>query len=313
MDADKLKAFRTVAQTGGFTKAAGKLFLSQPAVSQKIQALEGSLGVTLFDRSGKNVKLTREGEILLSYTDRLFDLYDEIDSLFRDRTGLNRGRVTVGATAVMGIYFMTRIIGRFNKKYPEIEIELKMGNSLTVANMVLDGEVDIGFTGWAIDHSSLVRILVHTEPLFIVSSPANPLALQKTVSTDDLRTTPFIWRERGTQTRVLVREWFEGNVGRDYPKQSIELENIEAAKRAVGEGCGITIAPERAVRREMDAGLLKRIYLDDFELSVDYHLTFQKKKQFSGATKAFLELLPELRLFNHVDNLLEWSKGPAVS
>ena len=61
----------------------------------------------------------------------------------------------------------------------------------------------------------------------------------------------------------------------------------------------------------MDAGLLKRIYLDDFDLSVDYHLTFQKNKLFSGATRAFLELLPELRLFNHVDNWLEWSKNSA--
>jgi DNA-binding transcriptional LysR family regulator len=312
MDADKLKAFHQVALTGSFTKASGKLFLSQPAVSQKVQALENSLGVTLFDRSGKTVHLTREGEILLSYTDRLFALHDEIDSLFRDMTDLNRGRIAIGATAVMGIYFMTRIIGRFNRKYPGIEIDLRMGNSLSVVNLILEGEVDIGFTGWAIDHSSLERILIHTEPLFIVSSPDNPLTRKKTVLIDDLRSTPFIWREKGTQTRVLVKEWFEVNVGKDYPKQSIELENIEAAKRAVGEGCGITIAPERAVRREIDAGLLRRIYLDDFDISVDYHLTFKKNKIFSRAAEAFLELLLELRLLNHVNNLQDWKMGTSL-
>ena len=67
-------------------------------------------------------------------------------------TELNSGRISIGATAVMGIYFMTRAIGRFNKKYPGIEIDLKMGNSLSVVNMIMDGEVDLGFTGWTVEH-----------------------------------------------------------------------------------------------------------------------------------------------------------------
>ena len=304
MDVDKLKAFHKVALIGSFTKAAGQLHLTQPAVSQKIQALENILGVTLFDRSGKAVNLTQEGEVLLSYTDRLFELFEEIGSLFSDMTELNTGRISIGATAVMGIYFMTRAIGRYNKKYPGIEIDLRMGNSLTVVNMIMDGEVDIGFTGWTVNHPSLHRVLVHRERLVIVSSPDNPLVQKENVHTKDLRTTPFIWREKGTQTRVLVKEWFEANIGRDYPKRSIELENIEAVKRAVTEGCGITIVPERAVRREIDSGLLKRIYLDDFDLSVDYHLSFLKKKAFSRATVAFFELLPELQLLNQAGDLL---------
>jgi DNA-binding transcriptional LysR family regulator len=304
MDADKLKAFHKVALTGSFTKAAGQLHLTQPAVSQKIQALENILGVTLFDRSGKTVHLTREGEVLLSYTDRLFDLYDEIGSLFSDVTELNSGRISIGATAVMGIYFMTRAIGLYNKKYPGIEIDLRMGNSLTVVNMIMDGEVDLGFTGWTVEHPSLHRLLVHRERLVIVSAPDNPLVRNENVLIKDLRTAPFIWREKGTQTRVLVKDWFEANIGRGYPKRSIELENIEAVKRAVTEGCGITIVPERAVRRELDSGLLKRVYLDDFDLSVDYHLSFLKKKSFSRATVAFFELLPELQLLNQSDDLL---------
>jgi DNA-binding transcriptional LysR family regulator len=304
MDVDKLKAFHKVALTGSFTKAAGQLHLTQPAVSQKIQALENTLGVTLFDRSGKSVQLTREGEVLLSYTDRLFELYEEIGSLFSDVTELNSGRVSIGATAVMGIYFMTMAIGRYNKKYPAIEIDLRMGNSLSVVNMIMDGEVDLGFTGWTVDHPSLHRLLVHRERLVMVSAPGSQLTIKENITSGDLRTTPFIWRERGTQTRVLVKDWFETNIGSDYPKRFIELENIEAVKRAVTEGCGITIVPERAVRRELDSGLLKRIYIDEFDLSVDYHLSFLKKKTFSRATVAFFELLPDLQLLNQSDDLL---------
>ena len=304
MDVDNLRAFHKIALTGSFTRAAGQLYLTQPAVSQKIQALENILGVTSFDRSGKTVQLTLQGDALLSYTDRLFELYEEIGSLLSDMTELNPGRISIGATAVMGIYSMTRAIGRFNNKYPGIEIDLRMGNSLSVVNMIVDGAVDLGFTGWTVDHPSLHRLIVHRERLVIVSSPDSPLARKTTVLSDDLRTTLFIWREKGTQTRVFVKEWFETNIGRDYPKRSIELGNIEAFKRAATEGCCITITPERAVRRELDSGLLKRVYLNDFDLSVDYHLSFLKKKSFSRATVAFLELLPELQMLYQADDLL---------
>lgn len=305
MVVEKLKAFHKVALTGSFTKAAAQLYLTQPAVSQKIQSLETTLGVTLFDRSGKSVHLTREGEVLLSYTGRLFELYEEIESLFSDVTQLNTGRISIGATAVMGIYFMTKAIGRYKKAYPGIKIDLKMGNSLSVVNMIMDGEVDLGFTGWNVEHPSLTKLLVHRERLVIVTGPDSPLAKVEEIQPKDLWTTPFIWRERGTQTRVLVKDWFEVNIGRDYPSGSVELENIEAVKRVVMEGCGITIMPERAVRREIDSGEMKRLYMENFELSVEYHLSFLKKKSFSRATTAFLELLPELQMLNQAGDLLE--------
>ncbi len=91
-----------MALTGSFTKASGELFLTQSAVSQQIQALESSLGIILFDRSGKRVRLTSEGKILLSYTDRLFNLYEEIETLFGHLKGLQKGKITIGANAEMG-------------------------------------------------------------------------------------------------------------------------------------------------------------------------------------------------------------------
>ena len=107
-----------------------------------------------------------------------------------------------------------------------------------------------------------------------MSSNENPSATQTSVAIDELGKTPFIWREKGTQTRLLVEGWFEKMVGRDYPKKSIELQNVEAAKRTVVEGYGITITPEIAVRREIHLGLLKPIDLAGFDLYFDYYLFF---------------------------------------
>ena len=303
MNADQLKTFHKVAHTLNFTRAARELFLTQPAVSQQIQSLEHALGIILFDRSNKKVRLTSEGEILLSYTKRLFDLYDEIEMLFDHFKRLDKGKITIGATAVMGTYFLPKIIGRFNKQYPGIDIDLQMGNSNSVQNLLLEGNLDLGFAGKMKTHSRLKSIFIHRERLLMVCSNENPLATQKSVAVDELGKTPFIWREKGTQTRLLVEGWFEKVVGRDYPKKSIELQNVEAAKRTVVEGYGITITPEIAVRREIHLGLLKSIALAGFDLYFDYYLFYLKGKTFSKAAEAFIEMVSGFNLFSNPENL----------
>ena len=99
MNIDQLKAFYKVVLTGGFTKAGRALHITQSAVSQQVQALEHSFGITLFDRSGKKVLLTGEGEILLSYAKRLFDLYEEIVTLFELQQTLTKGKISIASTS----------------------------------------------------------------------------------------------------------------------------------------------------------------------------------------------------------------------
>jgi DNA-binding transcriptional LysR family regulator len=303
MHFDRLKTFHQIALTGSFTKASRTLFLTQPAVSQQVKALESQLGIILFDRSGKKVMLTSEGELLFSCTERLFQIYDEIEMQFGKLRDLETGKITVGSTAVMGTYFMPIIIGDYNKKYPGIDINIQMGNSYSVHNMLISNQVDIGFSGRLKTDTRLRSILIHREKLLLVSSPDNPLTDQPVVSVSKLGKMPFIWREKGTQTRDLVKKWFQQKVGKNYPNRSIELQNIEAAKRTVIGGYGITIIPEISIRRELHVGLLKRINLDEFDLSFDYYLFYKKGKVFSKAIEAFLKILIKFRLLSHSGNL----------
>jgi DNA-binding transcriptional LysR family regulator len=305
MKLDQLKSFHKVALTGSFTQAARDLFLTQPAVSQQIQLLEHAMGVRLFDRSGKKTRLTSEGEILIAYTIRLFQLYEEIEILFGQLQGLEKGKITIGSTAVLGTYILPRIIGRYSKKYPGIEIDLRMGNSQKVHNWLLEGSVDLGFAGKMHSHRRLKNILVHREMLLMVCSGDNPLATKKSVRVEDLGHTPFIWREKGTQTRLLVKKWFEKNTHKQFPQKSIELQNLEAAKRTVVEGFGVTVTPEIAVRREIHVGLLKPIDLIDFNLFFEYHLFYLKGKIFSRASEAFIDMLAGFNLLSHVQNLVQ--------
>ena len=303
MNIDQLRAFYTVARTGSFTQAAGKLYITQSAVSQQVQALEHSLGITLFDRSGKKVSLTGEGEILLSYAKRLFDLYGEIVSLFELQRTLKKGKISIASTRVLGTYYLPQMIGLFNRQYPEIEIDLKLGNSHRILEIILEGEVDFGFAGKIRSYSRLNSILVHQERLLIVCSSDHYLASKRKIGLDELIKYPFIWREKGTQTRKVVKHWFEENLGRNYPQKFIELENVEAAKRIVEAGYGITIIPEAAVKREIDSGVLMDIELKGFDHFVDFHLFYFKGKIVGKAAETFLKMLAGIRLFSHSENL----------
>jgi DNA-binding transcriptional LysR family regulator len=303
MNVDQIKAFHKVAAAGSFTKAARELFLTQSAVSQQIRALEDEIGGRLFDRSGKSVRLTGEGEVLLAYAKRLFDLHEEIEALFDSLRKLEKGRIAVGATAVIGTYFMPAVISAYHHQYPGIEIDLKMGNSEAIQRMILDREVDLGVAGMIKKNKTLSSAFIHREELLFVCSPHNPLAHRKTVSIAELDRIPFIWREKGTQTLAIVKKWFQENTADVFPRQTLSLANMEAAKRIVEEGYGVTIIPTSAACREIEAGLLKRLRIVDFNLTVDYGLYYPKGRRFSRAAEAFLEVLGGLGIFSHCKNL----------
>ncbi|MCP4746962.1 MAG: LysR family transcriptional regulator [Desulfobacteraceae bacterium] len=309
MNFDQLNAFHKVAEVGSFTVAARELFLTQPAISQQIQSLETHYGIILFDRSGKKVTLTAEGKLLLSYTDKLFSLLEQIEVLFGQLHGLQKGKIVIGATAVMGTYFLPKMIGSFNKRYPGIDFDVRMGNSHKVANMILDGKVDIGFAGRLKGNPRIVTICIHKEKLIAVSGSEHSFIDSKTTPVTALDKIPLIWREKGTQTRVLVKKWLEKNSGGEYPKKTIELQNLEAAKRTVIEGFGITILPEVSARRELHLGLLKPVKLQGFDLSADYYLFFLKKKIISKAVRTFLELISGLRLLSAENNLQNYMRN----
>ena len=309
MNVEQLQAFHKVAATGSFTRAARELFVTQPAVSHEVKALESSLGVTLFDRSGKRVRMTAEGEILFSYTHRLFALHEEIESLFGRMKTLQFGSIRIGSTALLGTYFLPRIIGRLNRKYPGIQVDLRMGNSDEVIHLVREGTVDLGFAGMIVKDARIRFIPVHQERLIMVASPRHRLAGRK-ISLDDISGTPFIWREKGTQTRKLIEKWFDSQPRHRYPREAIELANMEAAKRMVEEGYGITVFPEAAVKREISAGLLRRLNLEGLDLTNSYYLLFLKGKKQSRAVEAFQKMLLSSPLLSHSKNVRTGHQTP---
>ncbi len=303
MNIDQIKAFHKVAIAGSFTKAARELFLTQSAISQQIRALEDEIGGRLFDRAGKTVRLTGEGELFLTYAERLFDLHEEIETLFGSLRTLRKGKITVGATAVIGTYFMPTVISAYHRLYPGIEIDLRMGNSEQVLEMVLERKADLSISGMIKKQATLDGVFLHRERLIFVCSPQSPLAARTRVTLGELDRIPFIWREKGTQTLAIVKRWFQENATDDFSHQTLSLANMEAAKRIVEEGYGVTIIPTTAARREIATGILKHLDVEKFDLSVDYGLFYPKGRIFSRAAQVFLETLCTIGIFSHGENL----------
>ncbi|MEN8189163.1 MAG: LysR substrate-binding domain-containing protein [Thermodesulfobacteriota bacterium] len=291
MNLDQLKTFQIVALSGSFTSAARKLFLTQPAVSQQIQALEASYGVKLFDRSGKAIHLTREGEMLLARTSKLIADIKEVEILFQEMSTLEKGRLEIAASAFFSTFYLPRPIGLFTSKYPAIEISLHTLNSHDVISLLVKNEAEFGFGGLVEDEPKVLSIPLHHEKMVAVVGNGHPLAAQETIPVEMFTSVPFIWRERGTQLREKVEKWIKGKAGLYAPKHFIELKNHETAKRLVEEGYGITIVPLSSVDKELKSGSLKQISLHNFDLTTSYYLHYPKGRRFSRAAATFLLLL----------------------
>jgi DNA-binding transcriptional LysR family regulator len=293
MKLDQLRTFQQVVLTGSFTRAARELFLTQPAVSQQIKALENSYRVKLFDRSGKKIQLTNEGEALYSKINVLLNELKDIEKLFEDLSGLDIGRIDIASTAIFSTYFLPQTMGSFIKKYPGVELELHTGNSHKVITKLLEGSADFGFGGVVKPEPDIQYTMIHQEPFIFVAGADHPLAGKPLINVEDLKSFPFIWREHGTLIRRKMEEMLGGGRPAMIFKNVIEIQNVETVKRLVEEGYGVTIIPEIAVRREIAAGWLKQVHFSGLDLKASYYLLHPRKRPLSRHARAFLHLLQE--------------------
>lgn len=144
MDIRQLRYFLAVAQEGQFTKAAGRLHMAQPPLSQQIRQLEGELGVVLFKRSGRHIELTDAGQVLAVRAEQILDLVGSAKRELGDLTQGRRGSVSVGAVSSCGAFLLPRYIRDFHEKYPDITFQVWEGNTYRIMDLVDKGIVDIG-------------------------------------------------------------------------------------------------------------------------------------------------------------------------
>jgi DNA-binding transcriptional LysR family regulator len=301
MDIGQLQSFLEVAARGSFTRAAQALFITQPAVSQHIQALESHYGVSLFERRGKGVTLTPAGQALRERVQDFFERWKALDTLAGDFAALRRGRLVVASTAVVATYVLSPAVASFARAYPGVEVAFRHGNTFRVGQMVQDGEADLGFGGDSrMVPRALKSILVHREPLVLVTAPGNPLLGRKNLSVSDLAECLFVRREQGTLTRERIENYFSGE---SRPRLSLEVDRVELAKRLAEGDRIVTAVPRMAVRREIESGHLRVLSVRRFNYEASFNLLLSRSRPPGKPVQVFLSHVAAAGIFSEADTL----------
>ena len=258
----RLQVFHAVAKTLSFTKAAERLFMTQPAVTSQIRQLEDHVGARLFDRSHGGISLTQAGVVALDYAERILALNSELETRLKEIGGRVAGTLAIGASTTIAEFLLPSIIGEFKTAYPEVLPRVFVGNSESVQSRIEERTLDLGFIEGDSHNSTLVSEVCCEDELRVVCAPAHALAAQASVAAAALCELPYVSRETGSGTRQVTDRYFQkSGVAPDILNTVVELGSPEAIKGLVATGLGFAIMSCAAVRKEAALGQLVQIPL----------------------------------------------------
>lgn len=288
----RLQVFHAVAGVLSFTRAAELLNMTQPAVTHQIRQLEADFDTRLFDRENNRISLTAAGEQVLEYANQIIGLYGEMHESVKSLTGDTSGLVTLGASTTIAEYMLPGLLGDFLKKFPNVQLRLKVANTDAVVTMVGDNTIDLGIVEGVVANQYLLVEDCQADELRVILPPEHPLALKATLEPADLLDHPFISREEGSGTRSVIARFLEQHgYNESQLIQSFELGSTEAIKGAVQAGMGISIVSAAALVKEVKLAQLVSLPTNPPILRTFY---FVRQRQ-----KFRTQLMEELFQFAH--------------
>lgn len=290
MEPYHLRTFLSVAKHRNYTHAARELYLSQPAVSRQIRQLEGQLGVRVFEQLGKVVDLTDAGRTLEREAKLLLGQLERATEAVQAHRGTDRGTLRLGASTTPGLYLLPELIGRFHRRFPDVQISYAVDNSLCVEEAILKNEMDLGFVGAHLSHGDLnLEPIVEDEVIFF-TSPGHVLA-RKRGSIQRLEREIWVIREQGSATRQLVEKRLAERgvrIGR-----SMVLTCPEGVKALVASGVGFSFLSRYALRDDLERGRLQQVHVPGLSVKRPIFGVRHAGKHISPVLQAFLDLVRE--------------------
>lgn len=282
----QLRAFHYVATTGGFSRAAEALFLTQPAISDQVRKLEEEYDVLLFNRHKKQVTLTHFGQQLLEITRRMFDTEQQALDILSESRALRSGTLRIVADAA---HHLLHILAKFREKYPGIQVTVRSGNTETVIAGLFAYEADIGVLGEIPEGREFDMLTLNSTPIIAFVARTHPLAKAKSMSFAELAKHPLVLRERGSKTRHKL-ETMGAEQGVTL-RAAIEAEGREAVREIVASGGGIGFVSEAEFGQD---SRLVTIAIDSPEMLMDEALICLKERSGGKLVRAFWNLAREL-------------------
>ena len=277
----QMEALIRLVEEQGFSRAAKKMYLTQPSLTKHIKNLEETIGTLLVDRKSSGISLTPEGRILYEYARRVFKLVDEAKDKIARTQEDDSGSIFISASTIPATYILPHVLRAFNAMYPRIRCYAQTNDSDATVDLILDNRAEVGFIGKEVSDRKLHVEAIWKDRLILVIPEGHRWSTESSVSIDDLSREPFIMRERGSATRSVLEEYLQRNMSKQLSRFNIvaELGSSEAVKEAVIAGLGVSILSFRAVARELANGSLVEEPVDGCTIERNFYLIY--KKQFN--------------------------------
>ena len=278
----QLRAFHQVAVSGGFSRAAEALFLTQPAISDQVRKLEEEYDVLLFNRNKKQVTLTQPGLKLLEITHRMFEIEQQALDLLTEARALRSGRLRIVADAA---HHLLHILGAFRARYPGVRVSVRAGNTETVISSLYSYDADIGVLGEVPTGRDFEVLKLNSTPIIAFASVDHPLSKKRSLTLRELAQESLVMRERGSKTRQKLEDLATASKIELTP--AIEAEGREAVREIVASGAGIGFVSEAEFGQD---SRLVAIAIDAPKTFMDEALICLRERSGGKLVRTFLDM-----------------------
>ena len=294
MEFSQLEAFLEAANRGSFRRAADALYLSQPSVSARVQTLENEVGVALFHRTARGVRLTDMGRTFLPFAQRSMATLRRGREVLESVRQTSAGILNMATARVIGTYVLPETLQKFQQLYPDANLHIKVGGSSDVLQMVVDEEVQLGLARF-MQHPDVDALHLYDEEAVLVVHPGHSFTKTRVAAMSQVAQEPLIVYDPGDPGSSYFQ--FINRVCRDAgvtAKVEMNLDSVEAAKNMVRLGLGVSFLPRSAVRREVEFGSLTLIDLAEVPpVLLPTYLLLRRGQEIGPTARSFLKLLQE--------------------
>ncbi|AJC48177.1 LysR family transcriptional regulator [Allofrancisella guangzhouensis] len=284
----QLRVFVNTAKTESISIGAEKCFISQAAASMSLSQLENMLGITLFDRLGKRMKLNSNGQALLTQAVQIIDRVSELESFTCEGKPLT-GKITIGASTTIANYILPKYIAQFRNLYPNIDIELICDNTKEIIHTVETLTCDVGFIEGECSSNHINSTVWKEDNLVIISNKNHPLVNKKDLKIADLLKYNWVTREQGSGTFEVF-----SRATKDYLpqlKKEISFNNTEAIKLYISNSQCLTYLSQTIVEQAWNTAQYQILDVKDLNLKRNFYKLLHKTKYHTKLVGTFCQFL----------------------
>ncbi|WP_077298421.1 selenium metabolism-associated LysR family transcriptional regulator [Virgibacillus pantothenticus] len=288
---DALRTFITLAEVKNFTKAAEILHISQPSVSLHIKNLERELETELVVRSRKSLKLSPTGAILYERAKQIIRIYEQTKRDILEQQQIVKGCLKIGASFTIGEYILPDLLVDVHAAYPELELEVVIGNTEEIVQQVKHFQVDIGLIEGQTSDKELVVQPFMKDELWVVAPVSHELSQKEEITTSDLQNQSWISREEGSGTREYLEHVIRSN-GLQV-KSFLTISSNQGVKESVIKGMGLSLLSHSVIERDVQLEQLTTLQLKDIHFKRMFSCVYSPIMKSKQNVAIFMDMLKE--------------------